>query len=257
MSEWRLIKLETWDAAMNMAIDEAILNARIRGEAPNTVRLYKWRPSAVSIGRHQSLSREVDLSACKKLGVSVVRRISGGGAVYHDYVGEVTYSVVAKTGDVIPYNIHEAYMKICLGIINALKNLGFKSKLDSLGCPSIFIDGKKISGNAQAWRGKFLLQHGTFLLKFDPEVMFTVLKAGRPIEQRTRLIKSAREKVTSLRDLGLNPSLAEVEEALIEGFIQAFDIEFVEEKLTREERKEAERLVKERYGNPKWTAKFK
>ena len=91
MTSWRLIDLGIYDGYMNMAIDEAILQARIEEKVPNTFRLYRWRPSCASIGKNQSMEHEVDTETCKKLGVDYVRRITGGGAVYHDYLGEITY----------------------------------------------------------------------------------------------------------------------------------------------------------------------
>jgi lipoate-protein ligase A len=99
MTCWRLLKLETHNAYMNMAIDEAILDARINGIVPNTVRFYRWNPSAVSIGKFQNIENEVYLENCLKHGVDVVRRITGGGTVYHDVEGEITYSVVASKDD--------------------------------------------------------------------------------------------------------------------------------------------------------------
>src|SRR4030042_3700244 len=99
MDTWRLLPIETCHAAVNMAIDEAILNARIANQVPNTLRLYRWQPSAVSIGKNQKPENEVYLDTAKKLGVDVVRRISGGGTVYHDFEGEVTYSVIARVAD--------------------------------------------------------------------------------------------------------------------------------------------------------------
>src|SRR5208283_3711959 len=97
MDTWRLLPLQTDNAFVNMAIDEAILTARIAGQVPNTLRFYRWQPSAVSIGKNQNPEAEVYLDACTQLGVDMVRRVSGGGTVYHDYDGEVTYSVTAKT----------------------------------------------------------------------------------------------------------------------------------------------------------------
>src|SRR5512134_3939286 len=84
MTAWRLLKLEAQNPPMNMAIDEAILTARTIDRVPNTLRLYKWKPSGVSIGRNQNIENEAQLNNCRKLGVQVVRRISGGGTVYHD-----------------------------------------------------------------------------------------------------------------------------------------------------------------------------
>ena len=92
---WRIIPLETNTAAMNMAIDEAIREEVARGTSPPTIRFYQWNPSAVSIGYFQSLQDEVAMDACQAQRVDVVRRQTGGGAVYHDFQGEITYSVIA------------------------------------------------------------------------------------------------------------------------------------------------------------------
>ncbi|MGB9779129.1 MAG: lipoate--protein ligase family protein, partial [Candidatus Bathyarchaeales archaeon] len=89
MNDWRLLKLETHNAYTNMAIDEAILTARIHNLIPNTIRFYRWKPSAVSIGKFQNIQNEVNIENCKKYGVDVVRRITGGGTVYHDAEGEI------------------------------------------------------------------------------------------------------------------------------------------------------------------------
>ncbi|MHA1896524.1 MAG: lipoate--protein ligase family protein, partial [Promethearchaeota archaeon] len=91
---WRVLPFMIADGPTNMAIDEAILIARTEDLVPNTIRFYRWKPSTASIGSHQSLSDEINLEAAKKLGVDVVRRISGGGAVYHDLKNEITYSVI-------------------------------------------------------------------------------------------------------------------------------------------------------------------
>jgi len=96
---WRLIDMRIEDAPTQMAIDEAIAMARLKENTPNTVRLYRWSPSAVSIGYFQSIEKEVNLPACEEHGVDVIRRITGGGAVYHDYNGEITYSLVAPEAD--------------------------------------------------------------------------------------------------------------------------------------------------------------
>ncbi|MEM3004871.1 MAG: lipoate--protein ligase family protein, partial [Candidatus Bathyarchaeia archaeon] len=109
-SDWRLLVLKRDSAAVNMAIDEAILTCRSRGEVQNTLRFYMWEPSAVSIGFFQSLQAEVDLDACKREKVDVVRRITGGGAVFHDSEGEVTYSLVVGEEDgIVPKDITQSY----------------------------------------------------------------------------------------------------------------------------------------------------
>ena len=83
-----------------MAIDEALFRAKIaQPSLHNSLRLYQWLPSTVSIGKHQILNSEIDVNAANELGIDIVRRITGGGAVFHDYSGEITYSIVASIRD--------------------------------------------------------------------------------------------------------------------------------------------------------------
>ena len=127
--KWRLIDIIVADAPTQMATDEAIAYARNLGETPNTIRLYRWKPSAVSVGYFQSLRNEVDLEAAASLGVDVIRRITGGGAVFHDYDGEITYSLVAPESDPkMPRDILESYRLICNSIVLGLRQMGVESE---------------------------------------------------------------------------------------------------------------------------------
>src|SRR5512137_1364931 len=98
---WRFIPLDVNDGFTNMAIDEAMLVNRMRDVVPNTVRLYQWSPSTVSIGMHQSVKLEVDEAEIARRGFQLVRRISGGGAVLHANGREITYAVVARVQDLL------------------------------------------------------------------------------------------------------------------------------------------------------------
>ena len=123
-----------------MAVDEAILEARIAGKVPNTLRFYRWQPSCVSVGKNQNPESEIYLDACRQLGVDVVRRISGGGTVYHDYEGEVTYSLTAKTSDLGSTDIVTVYAKIYEAIQPALGLLGITADFSSgniKNCPNM------------------------------------------------------------------------------------------------------------------------
>lgn len=147
MDTWRLLPLETNNAFMNMAIDEAILNARIAGRVPNTLRFYRWQPSTVSIGRNQNPEAEIYIDACKQIGVDLVRRISGGGTVYHDFEGEVTYSVTAKTEEISTADITVVYVKVYEAIKDALRLLGIKADFnigDAKNCPNMTVGGKNL-----------------------------------------------------------------------------------------------------------------
>ena len=258
MDRWRLLKLETADAFTNMAVDEAIMKARIENRVPNTLRFYMWNPSAVTIGRFQTLDNEIHVDNCKKHSIDMVRRITGGGAVYHDSDGEITYSIVAKTSDLgcADLDMLSAYQKICGGLNEAVKILGAKAEYrppDPKRCPNLTIGGKKISGNAQASKKGVLLQHGTFLLDIDHTKMFTFLKVPWA-KTLNDVLKVSKRKLTSTRqELNSQFSREEAYQALVKGFEKALNVPFVEEKLTEYEQKLAERLRKERFMTEDWT----
>jgi len=243
--------LEVNDAYMNMAVDEAICRLRSQGKSPNTIRLYRWKPSAVSIGYFQILEQEVNLDACKRLGVDVVRRMTGGGAVYHSYEGEVTYSVIVNQDHPkIPRDILKSYELICGGITLALKYLGINAEFKPIN--DIDVNGKKISGNAQTRRWNIVLQHGTILLDTDIRTMFMVLKVSKE-KISDKLLKSAEERVTTIRgELGRKVSFDETTEALKLAFPKVFDVKLVENGLSREEKELALKLRREKYGTPRW-----
>jgi len=257
MGVWRLLKPKTGDAFTNMAIDEAILMARIAGKVPNTLRFYRWKPSAVSIGRFQNLFNEVHLENCRKYGVDVVRRITGGGAVYHDQDGEITYSVVVDGKDLgcAYMDMIYAYKAICGGLIEAVKILGTNAEFnptDPKQCPNITIKGRKISGSAQFYRRSILLQHGTFLVDIDHEKMFTFLKV--PWDKTLLdVLEISKKKLTSAKqELESGMSMEEAYQALVRGFEKALKIQLVEEELTSYERKLAEKLRRNKFSTEDW-----
>jgi len=257
MNNWRLLKLETHNACVNMAIDEAILTARIRNLAPNTIRLYRWNPSAVSIGKFQKIENEVHLDNCRKYGVDIVRRITGGGTVYHDAEDEITYSVIAKKEDLEAKDITAVYAKLYAGIAEALRILGLSAGFnegDARTCPNLTVNGKKISGSAQSHKRGVVLQHGTLLLNVDLEKMFTFFRVpwvGTCME----IVNVAKRKITSIeKELRKDVSVTEVHEALIEGFQKALNIRLVNGKLTPYEHEIAEKLSKEKYATDDWNS---
>jgi len=258
MNNWRLLKLETHDAYTNMAIDEAILTARTRNLAPNTIRFYRWNPSAVSIGKFQNIENEVQLDKCKKYGVDVVRRITGGGAVYHDTEGEITYSVVANKKDLKAENINAVYAKFYDGIAEALKILGINADFNegnAKTCPNLTVNSKKISGSAQSHKKGVVLQHGTLLVDVDLEEMFTFLRVPWA-KTCMEVINVAKNKITSIKkELGKTVSVEEVNNALSEGFKKALNIQLLEGELTPYENEIAKKLYKEKYTTDEWNFK--
>ena len=239
-----------------MAIDEAVLRAKMQSRVPNTVRFYCWDPSAVSIGRFQNPENEIDLQNCERDGVSVVRRITGGGAVYHDSVDEITYSIIVDRGDLGADDVTAAYNKICNGLTNTLGIFGISADFnpgDPKNCPNIAVNGRKISGSSQSFKGGVVLQHGTMLLNVNLEKMFRYLRVPWA-KTCMEIVNVAEKKITSLkRELGVEISRDEAYRALVKGFQTALEMNLFEGTLNPLEKEMTERLRGEKFANRDWT----
>jgi len=126
MTKWRLLDTGAMTASLNMAIDEALLQLHVPGESQPTLRFYQWSPSAVSLGYFQK-RHNIDISACRELGLDVVRRATGGRAVLHE--NDLTYSVVADSRQGIPSSLDAAYRLLCKGLLAGFSLLGLKTEL--------------------------------------------------------------------------------------------------------------------------------
>ncbi len=251
MDSFRFIGLDSQDAGMNMAIDEAIMNSRRDDKVKDTFRLYRWKPSAVSIGFFQSIADEVNLQACAKHGVEVVRRITGGGAVYHDFDGEITYSLIAGSDNPkIPTDILKSYEVLCEGLVLGLKSLGLNARFNPVN--DIIVNGKKISGNAQTRKNGVILQHGTLLIDVNIERMFELLKVTDE-KLRDKAIKGVKERVTSMKLEAGKLSLDKVASSIKEGFSTSLGVQFEEGQLEDEEVRSAKKIRDEKYLSKEWT----
>jgi len=252
MEKWRLNDMKFHDAYTNMSTDEALARLVGAGLSENIIRLYGWKPSAVSIGYFQIVEEEVDVEACRSLGVDIIRRMTGGGAVYHDTNGEVTYSLIARQGNPkIPSDITDSYAAICSGIVTALNDLGIDAVFKPIN--DIVVGNRKISGNAQTRRFGAIVQHGTVLVDADIRTMFNVLKvSGEKISDKA--IKAAEDRVTTIRrELGSKVSLEEVAEALARGFSKALGVELSKAELNERERETAKEMRVKKYATRGWT----
>lgn len=242
MQRWRFIDHGSRDAATNMAVDESLLMS-----GRPTLRLYTWHPSAVSIGYFQGIREEVNLEACEREGVEVVRRISGGGAVYHDARGEITYSVVVPEA-LLPGTVQDSCATICSALVAGLREVGVEAAFSPLN--DVVVRGKKISGSAQTRRQGVVLQHGTILVDLDATRMFSLLRvSGTKIADKG--LATASQRVSSLREeLGAVDPQA-VRGAVQKGFALVFDAEMVPQTLTTEERERLPEL-REKYASYQW-----
>lgn len=251
--QWRLLRQGARSASENMSIDEALLRHVAEGLFPPTLRLYRWQPSAVSIGYFQGIEQEVDLERCRQAGVDVVRRLTGGGAVYHDYEGEITYSLAVPLGyPGIPARVLDSYGLLCDGLVRGLRKIGLPASFVPIN--DIIVYGRKISGSAQTRRFGGILQHGTLLCTVNPRLMFSLLRV--PDEKmRDKLLAGVEERVTSIkRELG-SVDYNRVVDALIEGFNEALAVELLPGELGSEEIELAQIIQVERYESHGWNYK--
>ncbi|MBD3387911.1 MAG: lipoate--protein ligase family protein [Candidatus Altiarchaeales archaeon] len=234
----------------NMGLDEAVLEEVSQGNSPPTLRFYGWEPATVSIGYFQSLREEVDLDSCFEEGVDVVRRITGGGAVYHDT--ELTYSFISPE-DTVPKDVLESYRLICSGLIGGFKELGIDAEFAPLN--DIITGGRKISGNAQTRRMNCVLQHGTVLLDVDAERMFKLLRVSDE-KMRDKAVKAVKERVTSVKHV-LNREITfdKASTAFRKGFAKSLKLDLKKGRPTGEERMKAEALSENKYSTVDWNNK--
>lgn len=244
----RFIPLIVSRPEIQMAIDEAIMRARIEGRVEDTVRLYVFKPSSVTIGRFQSVEHDVDLERAEELGIPVVRRITGGGSVFHDEYGEITYSVVVGE-ELHPdlTDIHKSYRLLASPLVEALRELGLRAEFSGLN--DIVANGKKISGSAQTRRKGVILQHGTFMYRTRLDVLASVLKVSKE-KLRDKGIGSIWERVTTLEREGVAITMMEAYELLRRKFFEEFPLE--EGELTDYELSLVEEILEERYARDEW-----
>ena len=239
-------------AFWNMGFDEAVLEGVANGSTEPTLRFYGWTPHAISIGYFQGILEEVDTEACARSGVDIVRRITGGGAVFH--ADELTYSIIIpEKHPLARHDILESYKSILAGIINGFAQFGIQAEFAPIN--DIVAGGKKISGNAQTRKYGCVLQHGTILLSVDPETMFSLLKV--PNEKlKGKLIEDIKQRVTSISSmLQRQVSFEEAERGFIEGYRDVLGEPLVHKDPEPAEEQRALELAETKFSTREWVYK--
>ena len=244
----RLIEIREDDGPLSMAIDEAILVKRMEGKVPDTFRLFRFKPSCISLGYFQSYADEIFHENRLENGVDAVRRITGGGAVYHDYEGEITYSVVANE-KTVGHDIVESYEKVCGGLVKSLEEFGLDGQFHPIN--DVLIGQKKVSGSAQTRRGDAVLQHGTMMYATDIDAMFSVLNVSKA-KMADKILQGIKDRVVTISQaLERDVKEGEVIAAMEKGFAEVFG-EMERSELTQEELELAQKLYKEKYSTDAW-----
>jgi lipoate-protein ligase A len=244
--------LEYSDAPSNLALEEAIARQVGEGKSPPTLRLWRNR-NAVVVGENQSANAEVRLDACRELGVEVMRRFTGGGAVYHD-LGNLNYSICTRKSSPSSLRLQQTVFKRSLYCaVGCISTLGLES--GQVPINSIVVRGRKISGGAGAIRWGAVFYHGSILVSTDLEMVWKTLRW----EQTTvlgALVKSTRLPVTSVKtELGREIPIDKVKGALMDAFAGVFGTQLIPGPATDQELQMIPVLVKEKYGTTEWNLK--
>lgn len=245
MEEWRLLRFESPENPnLNLAVEEALLKS-LSEKGVKTLRF--WRNSkAVVIGRFQCPLLEVNFEECVNKGVKVVRRHTGGGAVYHD-MGNLNFTLVfTKPLRELP----DIFREVGEAVAEGLRALGLKSSFKPMN--DVAVGQRKVAGLAGYVGKGVVLVHGCLLVSTDIDMLSRVLSVSRE-KLRDKFVTSVRSRVTTVsEELGRDTSTREVEEMLLEAFKHALSFEVYEEDLSREELAYAESLYQEKYSKAEW-----
>lgn len=236
------VKNDFNNAYFNIALEEYLFNKSLNAGETYII-LYINNP-AIIIGKHQNTIEEINSQYVNENKISVVRRMSGGGAVYHDE-GNLNFTYIINTGK---ENVNN-FRKFTFPIIKALDKMGIKAELS--GRNDLIIDGKKFSGNAQYYRKNRLLHHGTILFNSKIETLTKALNVKQEKIQ-SKGIKSIRSRVTNIIDyLPEKKDIQEFKELLIEHLFEEQG-SIKEYKLTQRDIENVDQLVKKKYNTWEW-----
>ncbi len=235
---------------MNMSVEEAIPRSVGEGEAPNTVRF--WHNSnTIVLGCFQSADLEVNYDACKETGAQVVRRFTGGGAVYHD-AGNLNYAISLKKGHpLVPDNdLQLVFQRLSEGTVDGLRSLGVQAEFQPIN--DIQVDGKKVSGAAGSLKWGTIFHHGCILVASDLAILGRVLNVPRA-KLADRHVASVQKRVTTVRDeLQKDVTTGEVRDAIVRGIERSYNVRLVEGQLSSSELSLAKELYDSKYNTSQW-----
>ncbi len=244
--DWQLIHTAPQSPTLHMALDDVLTCEVGAGRRAPTLRIWEWASPAVVIGRFQSLRNEVDGAAARRHGIEVVRRVSGGGAMFIEPGNTITYSIYAPQTLVKGLSFQQAYAFLDEWVLEALAELGIKAWYQPLN--DITSEGGKIAGAAQVHRGGAVLHHVTMAYDIDAAKMLEVLRIGRE-KLSDKGTRSAAKRVDPLRSQTGLPR-----EAVIGRMVATFRRlhGLSDDRLRAGELAQAEALAQSKFSSPGW-----
>ena len=245
--DWQIIHGAAYPPVVQMALDQVLSEEVGAGRRQPTLRIWEWNEPGVVIGSFQSVKNEVDLESAAKYGFQVVRRVSGGGAMFMEAGSVITYSIYAPTDLVHGMTFADSYAFLDEWVITALKSLGIDASYQPLN--DITSPSGKIGGAAQKRLGTgAVLHHVTMSYDMDGDRMVEVLRIGRE-KMSDKGTKSANKRVDPLRSqTGLSRA------AIIERMEQTFTRLYgaTPDDVTPAELARAQQLVEEKFATEEW-----
>ncbi|NBE55558.1 lipoate--protein ligase family protein [Streptomyces boluensis] len=250
--DWQLIHEGPQTPALHMALDEVLTTEVAAGLRPPTLRVWEWAAPAVVIGSFQSLRNEVDPDSARRHGIEVVRRISGGGAMFCEPGNTITYSLSVPQALVQGLSFADSYSYLDDWVLAALGDMGIKAWYQPLN--DIATEAGKIAGAAQkriTGGDGAVLHHVTMAYDIDADRMVEVLRIGRE-KLSDKGTKSAKKRVDPLRRQTGLPR-----EAVIDRMIDSFRTRhgLTEGTVTEEELATAQELARLKFATPEWTGR--
>jgi len=217
---FRVIDTGVRDGRRQIAFDQAMIEAHKAGKIPDSIRFLRFPPTAL-VGRHQALSREIDLAHCHARGIGVARRITGGGAIFFDE-GQLGWELVLRRSTLGISSLAELTRRICEAAAAGLSRLGVDAKYRPRN--DIEVSGRKVSGTGGFFDQDTLFFQGTVLVDMNPADMLAALRVPRAKLEKRALVSAAQRVVTLKELLGAAPPLEAVSEALLAGFAEQLGI---------------------------------
>ncbi len=244
--EWQLLPPTPLSPMIHTALDETLTLRVGRGDRLPTLRIWQWSGPCVVLGRFQSVRNEVNADVLAENGFDLVRRISGGGAMFIQPEGAITYSIYAPEEMATGMSFPESYVFFDAWVIDALRELGVEARYAPLN--DITSTNGKIGGAAQARRGGAILHHATMAYQMDRPLMSKILRTGKE-KLSDKGVQSADKRVAPLLQ-----QTALDRDVIIHHLIGHFRARFglVDGELDREELDEAEQAVATRFGTHEW-----
>lgn len=236
---WRIVPETPLSPGVNVALDDVL--------APPTVRFWKWTHPALIIGRSQSLANEIDVVAARDLGLTLVRRSTGGGTMFIEPEGAITYSLLLPDAALAGMSIRQSYEVCDSWVVAALHELGICCHYVPIN--DIACEEGKIAGAAQARRRGMVVHHATLAYSMDTAAIQRVLRLGQPsLSQRG--VRSAEKVVAPLVRQTALPR-----DAIVEHLLNHFQGRFggSVQPLSNDELTAAEELASTKYATEAWT----